>query len=1053
MRLVVTLLTLTVFLSTHPVLRGLDGNKAPNQYVHDQWKSGNGLPSNGIPALYQSKSGYLWLGTFDEGLVRFDGVRFVNYGHTTTELSALGIVALTEDLSGTMIVGTQSQGLFQFNGTTFSSLAPYKNAGKLSRSINKLWTDASGAVWVGTSTGVLRIFQSKLDIILKVNEITQGYKYSFCQTPDGTVWIGATDGLYTYSSGKAVRAGQFPAVPVAGLCSDKAGNVWVSASDNVVRLSGGNSSTATLIGRFSGNPVQQLLSDRDGTLWIATAHGLSRYSNGVLADFTAEELADDPVISLLEDREGSVWIGTFTGGLHRLRDAVFTTLTTKEGLSGDYIRSIIETKDGLWVATSQGLSRMNGTVSTTYNSNNGLSSDNPITALYEARDGTLWIGGSSGSVDKYSNGKFTSVPFGSKSQNDIAYSFHEDKKGTLWIGTSNGIMIVVDNAIMRTEPKSGGLLPGIIAGMLEDKQGRLWISCYGGGVSCYSNGRFTSYTVQNGLPSNQIRCMYEDKSGALWFGSHRDGLTRLLDGKFTTITSQDGLFDNRVYSITEDASGNFWISSNKGVYRIVKRDIEHVMNGTAKKVVPVVYREQDGMKSAECTVGFMPAAWQTKDGRICFPTVHGMAVVRTGKMSNNTLLPNVVIEQITADSISFAPADTLLFPAGTNQIEFTYTALSLLIPSNVQFKYRILENSSNWIDAGNRRTAYYTSLPPGKYTFQVIACNNDGVWNETGARISFTVSPFFYQTWWFRIMAILALAGAGFAVYHLRVRSLVARKAELEVTVQERTKEISIANASLAQVNHELANTLIEMDELNRNLKQLNEDKTEVLGIVAHDLKNPIAGIALTASNVKNYFTMLPPDEVKSMMEKIETTAGRMRDIIINLLDVNAIESGKVNLNVVKMDASALATSIVRDFMERASAKNIRLKLTLPPKETLMLADQSAIHEILDNLVSNAIKFSPGDKTVEVSVAQVHSMVRLEVRDEGPGMSAEDKKKLFGRYVRLSAKPTGGEHSSGLGLSIVKKLVEVMNGQVWCESEIGKGATFIVELPAAVFIQ
>ncbi len=258
---------------------------------------------------------------------------------------------------------------------------------------------------------------------------------------------------------------------------------------------------------------------------------------------------------------------------------------------------------------------------------------------------------------------------------------------------------------------------------------------------------------------------------------------------------------------------------------------------------------------------------------------------------------------------------------------------------------------------------------------------------------------------------------------------------------------------SLAQVNHELANTLIEMDELNRNLKQLNEDKTEVLGIVAHDLKNPIAGIALTASNVKNYFTMLPPDEVKSMMEKIETTAGRMRDIIINLLDVNAIESGKVNLNVVKMDASALATSIVRDFMERASAKNIRLKLTLPPKETLMLADQSAIHEILDNLVSNAIKFSPGDKTVEVSVAQVHSMVRLEVRDEGPGMSAEDKKKLFGRYVRLSAKPTGGEHSSGLGLSIVKKLVEVMNGQVWCESEIGKGATFIVELPAAVFIQ
>lgn len=1052
MRLLFTLLTLAAFFLSRPDLMGLDGNKAPNQYAHDRWKSGNGLPSNGIPALYQSKSGYLWLGTFDEGLVRFDGVRFVNYGHTP-ELSSLGIVALTEDMSGTMIVGTQSQGLFEFNGTTISPVAAYKNAGKLSRSINKLWTDASGAVWVGTSTGVLRIVQSKLEIILRVSDIAQGYKYSFCQTPDGTVWIGASDGLYTYTSGKAVRAEQFPAVSVAGLCSDKAGNVWVSASDNVIRLSGGNSSTATLIGRFSGNPVQQLLSDRDGTLWIATAHGLSRYSNGILTNFTEEELADDPVISLLEDREGSIWVGTFTGGLHRLRGAAFVTYTTLDGLSGDYIRSIIETKDGLWVATSQGLSRMNGTVTTTYNSKNGLSSDNPITALYEARDGTLWIGGSSGSVDRYANGKFTSIPFNNMGQKDVAYSFYEDKRGTLWIGTSNGIKLLVDNTIMQTIPTSGGQLPGIIACMLEDKQGRVWISCYGGGVSCYSNGKFIPYTRQNGLPSNQIRCMYEDKSGALWFGSHRDGLTRLFEGKFTTITTQDGLFDNRVYSITEDSKGNFWFSCSKAVYRIPMQEIANVMNGKAKRVVPVVYDESDGMKSSECTIGFSPSAWQTKDGRICFPTVQGMAVVNSRSMYSNSLIPPVLIEHIAADSTSYSPTDKLEFAAGTNQIEFTYTALSFLIPSHVRFKYRIPELSKNWVDAGARRTAYYTSLEPGKYTFEVIGSNNDGVWNETGAQVSFVIRPYYYQTWWFKLLVVLTLAAAGFLFYRLRVKSLVARKAELEITVQERTKDLSVANSSLATVNSELASTLEEMEELNRNLTKLNEDKTEVLGIVAHDLKNPIAGIALTASNVKNYFTMLPPDEVKSMMEKIETTAGRMRDIILNLLDVNAIETGRVNLNVEKMDAAALATNVVHEFMERASAKNIRLKVQVPPKETLMLADQSAIHEVLDNLVSNAIKFSPKDKTIEVHVTQVQSTVRIEVRDEGPGMNADDKKKLFGRYVRLSAKPTGGEHSSGLGLSIVKKLVEVMNGQVWCESELGRGAVFIVELPAAVFIQ
>ncbi|MBK9249947.1 MAG: hypothetical protein IPM69_18035 [Ignavibacteria bacterium] len=969
MKLFYTLLLFGICFLSPQDTWSLNGNKAPAHYEHDFWKSGKGLQDNAIPAIYQSKNGYLWLGTF-EGLVRFDGVRFVNYERTVlNELNDQSIVAITEDKDGKIILGSQSLGLFQLDGTTITPLPAYKPAAKFSRNINKLWTDKTGAVWIGTAKGVLRMYQSTITEILQVPEIPQGFKYSFCEGNDGVIWIGASDGLYTYSSGKAIRASQFPSVAIAGICSDKSGNLWVSASDNVVQIHNGNIASATLIGRFAGNTVQQLLSDSDGTLWIATAHGLSRYSNGALTHFSQDQINDDYVISLFEDREGSLWVGTFTNGLHRFRDAAFTTYTTQEGLSGDYIRSIIETKDGLWVATSQGLSRMSGSVTTTYNAKNGLSSNNPITALYETRDGTLWIGGSSGSVDKYSNGQFSSLSLGTEDQREVAYSFCEDTGGTLWIGTSKGLLSFKNNTITRITSSSGGLLPGIIAGIVEDNQGRLWMSCYGSGVSCYTKGKFISYSMQNGLPSNQIRCIVEDKNGAIWFGSNRGGLTRLLDGKFTTITTQDGMFDNRIYSITEDAKGNFWFSCSKAVFRVTKADIENVMSGKAKRVISIVYGDKDGMKSSECTIGFTPSAWRTKDGRICFPTVQGMAVVNPEQITSNKIVPTVMIETIHADSSIYTSTDLLDFSPGTNQIEFTYTALSLLIPSNVKFKYRIIENSEDWIEAGTRRTAYYTSLSPGKYTFQVIACNNDGVWNETGTSIGFIVRPFFYQTWWFKLLAILALAAVGFILYRLRIKSLVARKAELEITIQERTKEITIANSSLEQVNRELADTLIDMDDLNRNLKQLNEDKTEVLGIVAHDLKNPIAGIALTASNVKNYFTMLPPDEVKSMMEKIESTAGRMRDIIINLLDVNAIETGRMNLKVDKMDASALATSVIRDFLERASAKSIRLKLSVPPKETLMLADKTAIHEILDNLVSNAIKFSPKEKTVELSVA------------------------------------------------------------------------------------
>ncbi|MBS1537063.1 MAG: hypothetical protein JST20_04880 [Bacteroidetes bacterium] len=1030
-------------------LLALDGNKLPSQYSHSNWQTDQGLPSNTIPVIYQSHNGYLWLGTF-EGLVRFDGVQFTNFDQSNfPELTNNRVLAITEDKNNILYFGTQTVGLYKFGEKKIVRVGHQRLFG----SINKLFTDASGTVWIGSSNGVFRLENSNPVQVMKAEQLPQGFKYSFCEG-NQVLWIGAPDGLYKYNSGTLVRETAFPQVAIAGICNDRLGNIWVAASDNVVKLTKGDVQSPLLVERFFNDPIQSLISGKDGNVWIATAHGLARFgTNGRLVKFPEDRIPDDAVISLFEDREGSLWVGTLTGGLYRFRDAAFTTITDLDGLSGNYVRSIIETKDGaLWIATSNGLTHLQNNIYLTYNTRNGLSSTNPITALFEDREGTLWIGGAAGKIEKYSGGKFSDISLGSEG-NEVAYSFCQDHEGTLWIGTTHSLFILKNNVVTRYSTAGGGLPNGLIATILEDKSGRIWASCLGNGVSCITGEKLTTYSMQNGLSSNSILCMKEDAKGTLWFGSDGGGLTRLKDGQFTTITTKDGLSDNRIYSITEDANGNFWMSYNKAVFRINKQEIEDVMDGKSKSVVSTAYGKEDGMVSAECNKGFSPSAWQTRSGMICFPTVKGMTSVIPNKMYRNDLPPPVVIEEIKVDAAVFSSAESLVFPAGTNKIDFTYTGLSLLVPSGVKFKYRIIELDSTWANVGTRRTAYYTNLAPGDYTFQVTASNNDGIWNETGATLHFSVKPFFYQTWWFKITAVVVVFGFGFLFYRLRLRSLLARKAELEITVKERTKDLSLANNSLEKVNKELADTVVEISELNKNLVQLNEDKTEVLGIVAHDLKNPLAGIALTASNVKRYFTMLPQTEVLQMMEKIETSAGRMRDIIVNLLDVNAIETGRMNLKVEKVDTSALATNVIREFTERSTAKGIRLKLDVPPKEILALADLTATHEILDNLVSNAIKFSSKDKSVQISVRPAQSMVRIEVQDEGPGISDEDKKKLFGRYVRLSAKPTGGEHSSGLGLSIVKKLVEVMGGQVWCESVVGKGTTFIVELPAAEFMQ
>jgi signal transduction histidine kinase len=386
-------------------------------------------------------------------------------------------------------------------------------------------------------------------------------------------------------------------------------------------------------------------------------------------------------------------------------------------------------------------------------------------------------------------------------------------------------------------------------------------------------------------------------------------------------------------------------------------------------------------------------------------------------------------------------------PPGRHRFEFHYTALSLLAPRKVQFRYRLEGFDPDWIPAGGLRTAYYTRLPPGQYTFRVAASNNDGIWNEEGAALTLVVRPFFWETNLFRVLAALALLGIATFGYALHVRQLGERRRELEALVEARThalvQEKERSEAARADAERERA-----FAERQKEIAQeADRLKSELLSIAAHDLKTPLQSII-------GYAELLLEQpggpNARDYASHCARAAQRMLDIVHKMLQSDAIEGGQLTpaRHVVDVGRLGLATSGI--LQPQAAAKKQRIHTTAE-EGCLVEGDEDWLRQVLENLLGNAIKYSPERRSIWLDVRKDNGFVRMAVRDEGPGLTVDDQGRLFGRFQRLSARPTGGESSTGLGLSIVKQLVERHGGRVWAESEgRGKGTTFMAELPTYV---
>jgi diguanylate cyclase (GGDEF)-like protein len=839
-----------LFLAVPAEALALDPAKAITQYMQDVWQTGDGLPQNTVTAIVQTPDGYLWLGT-REGLVRFDGVRFTVFDtRTTPELGHNWVLSLLVDREGRLWIGTSGGGLARLSGGQFTRFSTAD--GLPNDHVSVLVEDGEGRLWVGTDGGGLARYEEGR-FVLEPSRGALGASIRAIVQDEESLWVGTEAGLaelhrdgtltsFTPDQGLSRRS-------VRSLLRDREGVLWVGTDLGLDRMKDGRFTVFTRKDGLSHDVILSLAEDGDGNLWIGTdGGGLDRRRDGRFTSFTERDgLSNDTVYALHEDREGSLWIGTNLGGLNRLKDGRFTPFTTKEGLSSDYIRAVYEDREGaVWIGTEGGgINRLRDGRFTAFTTRDGLSND-IVFSILEDRQGSLWIGTDSG-LTRFKNGRFDVFTANMGMSNDCVLALYEDRAGSLWIGTYAGGLNRLENGKFTAFTTKEGLSNDTVNVIYEDRAGALWIGTRGGGLDKLDNGRFTAFSTKDGLSDDLVFALHEDEEGSLWIGTYGGGLNRLKDGRFTAITERQGLIDNVIHRIIEDGLGDVWMSSNKGIFRVSKRELDEVADGARERLTSVVYGTADGMKNAECNGG-ADAGTMTADGKIWFPTIEGVVRIDPEHVPMNPLRPPVAIEEVLVDDhpVEWGVGEPLRLPPATNTLEVHYTALSLLAPDAVRFRYRLEGFDEGWVEAHGRRVAYYSKLPPGSYRFQVVASNDDGIWNEDGASLPVSVAPRFHETVWFRSLVGLFFVLSGPLFHRFRIRRLTRQKSELERLVAERTAEVGAANLRLAQLAREDGLTAV----LNRRAFDgaLDEECRR-----ASRLRTPLALMLLDIDSFKDY--------------------------------------------------------------------------------------------------------------------------------------------------------------------------------------------------------
>lgn len=787
---------------------------------------------------------------------------------------------------------------------------------------------------------------------------------------------------------------------VYSLSFDKSGNLLVGTSGGLNMIMEG----AVRSIPFTENlQITQIETDAAENIWMATERGVARINllrNNYELFSSPDGLPTLEITSLCFDKEGSLWLSSSKAGLLRLKDTGIFTFTTLHGLSSDLLNVIKEAPDGkIYIGNDGGdVDVWTERGSTTLELINAPKNVSIRDILFDGK-GFLWIASYNGVIKKIGKQETVfNMATGLPAQ-DVRRVF-EDSKGNIWFLTrSAGIVKLRNDQIVALYNRSNSLRSNYMLSIEEDKQGNIYLGANGGGLTVISSdGDVKNFPIADDDSGILIFNIYIDEDDQVWVVAST-GLHHFDGQNFKLLSIISERQAETYFDWVEDDFGSVWITSNKGIFRMSKSDVLQFVRGELPSVHARMYDNQDGMKSKECT----GATYSIKasDGKIWIPTIKGAVVIDPTRLRDNTFVPPVYITSFSGDDKVFSLNQEIKVQPGTLRYTFSFTGLSLMAPQKVKFKYMLEGLDKQWIDADSKREIEYTNLPPGNYSFKVMASNNDGLWNEKPAILSFTVMPYFYQTVAFYIILIvlfgLLLAGA----YKWRVSRIEAH---------------------------------------NQELRKLNAELDRFVYSASHDLRAPLTSILGLVG-----LSRIDKENTSSYIDLIEKSVRRLDGFINDIIDYSRNARMEVAAESVNFD------SIIKDTFDSLQYLDLENKVSRKISITgdgEFISDRRRISIILTNLISNAIKYHnhyQSSPFVEVKVWKDADKALIQVIDNGTGISKEHHDKIFNMFYRGSTNNKG----SGLGLYIVYETVQKLGGKISMSSEPGKGSSFEVTLPAS----
>jgi signal transduction histidine kinase/ligand-binding sensor domain-containing protein len=994
-----------MLLAWRPCAFALDPALDVSQYAHTVWKIREGFPKGAVRSIAQTPDGYLWLGT-DFGLHRFDGVKNVLWRPPTgQQLPTNEIRCLLVTRDGTLWIGT-TKGLASWKD---GKLTQYTElAGRL---IFRLLEDREGVIWAGAGgvpTGRLcsihnngvRCYGEDGGFGVAVVGLNEDSK--------GNLWVGMSKGLWRWRPGPS-KFYPLPGEPdgVQSFAEDHDGALLIGARNGIRKFVDGRTEAYSLPATVSPFWAKRLLHDRDGNLWIGTFdRGLLHTHQGRMDVFAPSDgLAGENVYTIFEDREGNIWVSTING-LHRFRDTAVATFTVKQGVSNAMVVSVLAARDrSVWFAAHNGVNRWkNGQISI-YSipasqpsaggaRPDGLPKQLSPNSLFEDDRGRLWVSTYRG-LSYLEGARFVSIkdfPEG------VLTAIAQDSLGNLWIVNEHvGLFQLAGGSVVRRVSWASMGRKDLGTALIADPlQGGLWLGFFQGGVAYLTDGQIRkSYTTADGLGEGRVNHLRLDQDGVLWAATE-GGLSRVKNGHVVTLTATNGLPCDIVHWTIEDDAKALWLYTPCGLVRVARSELDAWAIGSKPTIQTTIFDSSDGVRILAGGSHYSPTVVKSSDGKLWFTSLEGVSVFDPRRLHINQLPPPLHIEQITADRKTYDPAvaanGLMRLPPLVRDLEIDYTALSLVAPEKIQFRYKLEPRDIDWQDGGARRKAFYNDLPPGNYRFRVMACNNSGVWNEAGAFLDFSIAPAYYQTTWFLLSCAAAFVAFLAALYQLRLRQVAQQfNLRLEGRVSERTR-----------IARDLHDTLLQSFQ----------------------------GALLKFHAV----TYLLPDRPAEARQKLESVIDQAQEAIVEGRDaVQGLRSSTMVTNDLAHAITTLGEELAAD-QTGPNYPDFRVIVEGASRDLVPLV-RDEVYRIASEALRNAFRHAQAGR-IEVEILYAKRQLRLCVRDNGKGI---DPKVL-----------AEGMREGHYGLAGVHERAKLVGGKLAIWSKPDSGTEAELSIPASL---